>query len=386
MFEKNLPALFVKIEGNVSTNIAEFKTEIDSYVGSINKELVTDEHFAQAELDVKFCKKTEQELVRVKEAALNQSVDIKRAMDMLGSMGENIRQVRLRLEKLVKKEKENRKDAIINAGVYTNIDQARFLNNVLQGFSIPSVDYNSLISEAIKGKKTLESMNEAVDDVVSECMKSDNEIAELMNKNIECLNKAKDNGYGFLFNDFDQYVHLDNEHVVLMIISRIDEHKKIEAEKEKVEEARRLKAVEDARIEAVRLAAVEIAKQKEAAEEAMRQAEAKRIFDIKNAEEKIRKDAVLEARQQLMVDKIAKRVVKSVKFDFKSDKKESVQKVNFDYNDDSWHTFSSVDLDVLFNSSGEICIKQDGENYLPGEINLTINSLKEILEKMEKNT
>jgi len=65
VFEKNLPILFVKIEGSVSTNIIEFKTEIDAYVGGINKELVTDEHFGRAESDIKFCKKTEHELVRV---------------------------------------------------------------------------------------------------------------------------------------------------------------------------------------------------------------------------------------------------------------------------------------------------------------------------------
>ena len=160
MFEKNLnlPALFVKIEGSVSTNIAEFKTEIDSYVGSINKELVTDEHFGQAELDVKFCKKTEQELVRVKEAALSQSVDIKRTMDMLTKMGEGMRQVRLRLEKLVKREKENRKEAIINTACDSCLAHSKVLNAELKDYMIPFNDYQVLMRDAIKGMKIIESM------------------------------------------------------------------------------------------------------------------------------------------------------------------------------------------------------------------------------------
>jgi len=283
MFEKNLPVLFVRIEGSVSTNITEFKTEIDSYVSSINKELVTDEDFGRAELDVKFCKKTEKQLINAREAALNQSMDIKSTMDMLNNMGENIRQVRLRLEKLVKREKENRKDAIISDGCDACLEHIKILNAELKGYCLPVNDYQILLRDAIKGMKTIESMQEAVDDVIIAYQKVNIEIYEAMNRNIEYLNKAKDNGYRFLFNDFERWVILDNNHVALMITNRISEHKKIEAEKEKQEEVRRLKAVDEAKEEAEMLAAVEIGKQiakhKKDSEEAVRVAKEQAVIE-----------------------------------------------------------------------------------------------------------
>ncbi len=366
MFYKSLPVLFVRIEGSVSTNIAEFKTEIDSYVSSINKELVTDEHFGRAELDVKFCKKTEKQLVNAREAALNQSMDIKTTMDLLGSMGENIRQVRLRLEKLVKREKENRKDAIVSVGCDACLEHIKMLNAELQGFYLPVTDYQILMRDAIKGMKTLESMEEAADGVVIEYRQVNNELAELMNRNIECLNVAKKNGYAFLFNDFDQYVHLDNEHVGLMILGRISEHKTIEAKKEKIEEERRLKA-------AKRLAAVEMAKQKEAAEEAVCVAKEEAVVEererVAESERMLNKQSGLFTDEQLGKEQPLE---------------ESKQKIDFDYNDNRDYGNSGTYLDVSFNSKGEINIEQDSEEYYRESVYLTIESLKEILEKVSQ--
>lgn len=55
---ENLPALLIEMSGTVtSSNLAEFKTHALEVLGSINRNLKTDQDFADAEKTVKWCKR-----------------------------------------------------------------------------------------------------------------------------------------------------------------------------------------------------------------------------------------------------------------------------------------------------------------------------------------
>src|SRR5690606_28813162 len=122
----------------------------------INRDLKTDEDFGQAELDVKALKSAE-EAVR---AAAIQAFDeqLKALIDGLNETAEEIRAPRLELKKLIDQRKEEVKQELITDAMGRRISAAR---------RRASGSGRSL-TEAIKGKRTLKSMSEALDKKVVE--------------------------------------------------------------------------------------------------------------------------------------------------------------------------------------------------------------------------
>jgi len=238
---ETLPALFINITGEVSTNLPAFRDNIIAYIDDINTELASDDDFATAESDIKQCKKTEHDLKSVKEAALNQSADIKDTMDCLNTVSDMLRDMRLRLEKLVKSEKESRKRDIKIQTKEQIICDNYIAEKLLDGFLLPTIDYDALLDEALKGKKTIYSLEEAAEMVADGCFREREKTVELMVKNIALLNVHKEQ-YGFLFNDFDKYICMHVEYTKLMIEKRIADYKITEQKK-----------IEDAKKEAVEL-------------------------------------------------------------------------------------------------------------------------------------
>lgn len=148
--------LTVEARGEIITNnLPEFRELVREALGNINRDLQTDEDFGQAELDVKALKQAED---TVRAAAL-QAFDekLKSLVDGLNETAEEIRAPRLELEKLIAKRKDEVKAELVAAAM----DKLECAPRIRQS------TYGKSISEAIKGKRTLDSMQKALDMAVT---------------------------------------------------------------------------------------------------------------------------------------------------------------------------------------------------------------------------
>jgi hypothetical protein len=148
--------LTIEARGEIITNnLPEFRELVREALGNINRDLVTDEEFEQAEKDVKALKAAED---AVRDAAVKAFDDkLKELVDGLNETAEDIRAPRLELEKIIAKRKDEVKVDLIRQGL-EKIDCAARLRKA---------NYERSLTEAIKGKRTVESMSKALQVVIT---------------------------------------------------------------------------------------------------------------------------------------------------------------------------------------------------------------------------
>lgn len=237
-----LPALNIQATGMVTaSNLDEFKAHAKAVLSEINTELVTDEHFATAEKTVKWCKETEKRLATAKESLLSQTSSIYDALNTIDSVNGDVREMRLMLDKAVKQQKESRK-----AEILANSRQAfsDFLRGLRVAEYMPSI--NADFAGAIKGLKTMSSVQSACDDELARAKIEANEIAEVIATNQAHLDKQA-GSHRFLFNDFGQICMKPDEDFAAIVKSRIADHKeteqkRLDAEREKIRQEEEAKA------------------------------------------------------------------------------------------------------------------------------------------------
>jgi hypothetical protein len=229
------------------SNLPVFANAARQFLANINTDLQTDQDFADAEATVKFLKKTEEQLEAAKSAALSQTADLDQALRTLDDMGEQMRAMRLKLDKLVKTEKENRKTALIQAAILNWQNAIKSVNAGLDlgvRLQIEKPDF----AGSVKGKKSLSSMADALDTLVANAKTEANMEAERIRANIDHY-KQQATGYEFLFNDLQTIIHHPLDALDGLISSRVIAHKqaeqaRLDAERERIrlEEQRKLEA------------------------------------------------------------------------------------------------------------------------------------------------
>lgn len=149
--------LAIETRGEViASNVDEFRELVRGALANINRELKTDEEFGQAELDVKALKGAEDAVKAAKEKALADAEQLNTLFATLDATAEEIRAPRLELEKLITKRKEEVKQELITDAMGRLICAARLRASV----------FGRSLTEAIKGKRTLDSMRKALDVMV----------------------------------------------------------------------------------------------------------------------------------------------------------------------------------------------------------------------------
>lgn len=186
---EQLPALSIQVTGMVTaSNLAEFKANAMEVLGSINRDLKTDEDFANADRTVKWCQGVEERLEATKQQVLGQTADIEAVFRTMDEVKAEARKIRLELDKLVTKEKENRKAEIVRAGVDAVRAHYDTLNASLDEHRIqPPQSLTMDIGATIKGKKSLSSMKDAVDAAAANFKIAASEQAERVRANMRVL-------------------------------------------------------------------------------------------------------------------------------------------------------------------------------------------------------
>lgn len=224
-----LPALRIQVTGMVqNNNVAEFRAHAVMVFDGIKTDLKTDQDFADAEKTVKFCRDVEGKIELAKDAALAQTASIDDLFRALDDIKETSRQKRLSLEKLVKSKKEGIKINLVNAASGMFQDHIRKLNERLREVYMPPIDAG--FPEAIRGLKSIESMNDKLDTAFRDAKLAANEMADQMEANLNLVYK---NDYLHLVPDLQSVCTKDTDDFKGLIAVRLQTHQAQVAAEEK---------------------------------------------------------------------------------------------------------------------------------------------------------
>jgi predicted phage-related endonuclease len=242
---ESLPALRIEVTGMVTaSNLEQFKEHALAAFGRISRELTTDQHFADAEKTVKWCKEIEERLAAAKQHALSQTESIDALFRMIDEVSAEARATRLELDRLVEARKKQIRIDIQNEGTQALAKHIESLNARLGKPYMPAIAADFV--GVMKGKKTVSSLRDAVDTELARAKIAANEVADRIQTNLTTLREqAKD--HAFLFADAAQLALKPVEDCADIIKWRIQEHKdaeekKLAAQREQIAAEERAKA------------------------------------------------------------------------------------------------------------------------------------------------
>lgn len=230
--------LEIEVRGEVvASNADAFRLQVKEWISGFNIDLVEDEDFARAEQDVKLLQDVEGRVRDAKEKALADAEQLHALFSLLDETSEEVRQARLSLDKQVKAKKAEIKASIVDEAVRAiPNDHGRY--------------YRGEIENAIKGKRTLDSMRVAVGVVVTTA-------TAVIEGNAATLDAFEKKHGGALIPDRDTLERSQGDTLLVELRRRI-ETKKAEEERKRLEaEARAARAELEAQKEAQRQAQAE---------------------------------------------------------------------------------------------------------------------------------
>jgi len=254
-----LPALVVQTRGEVvQSNLPQFEAAATAFIATIKTELATDEDFVNADADVKFCQRAEDDLEHAKSAVMGQATTIDQVMKTIDKIKEQLRAKRLALGKLIDSKKLQIKEGILAAAKLAYTDHIEKLEAEIKPLRLPAgmPDF----AGAVKGKRTLATMQDAADTLLASAKISTNTTAaDYRAKQAWCKENAA--GYGHLFMDMAQIIGKPMDDFQLVVRTRIADHERAEAAKQ---EALRAKIAAEEKAKAEAAAAAELAAQRRA--------------------------------------------------------------------------------------------------------------------------
>lgn len=181
---EGLPTPVIQVEGRVvSSNMGAFKLAAAKFMDNLPNAQVleTDQDFANADMAVKACKEAEERLATVKAQAQAQAADIDEVFRSMDAIAERIRAARLALDKAVMKRKDDIRAGLVMQANKDLAEHRQKLNARLGGDWMPVIDGG--FAAAIKGKKTLTGLRDALDTAIANAKISANEIADTIEIN-----------------------------------------------------------------------------------------------------------------------------------------------------------------------------------------------------------
>src|SRR4030067_907671 len=288
-----LPALQVQIRGEVTaSNMPAFIDAADAFLGRIKTVLADDQDFADADANIKACDTAEKGIEQAKKAITAQAADNDTIMRTMDLYRDKLRDVRLKLTKLVDSEKLARKTDIVSAATIAFSAHVKALEDETRPIqlNITRPDF----AGATKNKRTITYLKEAVNNTLVKAKIEADAVAKDIRSKLAWFSAAVDISESnpaslrFLFPDLQQIIGKQKDDFVLLVNTRIETHKKSEADK-----IERIRAEEEAKARAK----VEA----EARAKAEEEASAASVFEaarIKAENEKTEAAAIEDCRKQ----------------------------------------------------------------------------------------
>lgn len=243
---ESLPAVSVRLDGQlvVASNLPEFGAALRAFIERIPTSPSTDQQFADCESACKALKKAEDALESSETHALAQMLDVNDLRRTIADLRNLARQTRLASEKAVTARKEQVRLEIVQEGQAALREHITALNKRLGHPYMPAVLAD--FAGAIKGKRTIDSLRDAVSTTLANAKIEASAIADKIQFNLETLSKACE--FAFLFPDSAQIVQKAADDVKFLVNSRISDHKAAKAREEEATRAR-IQAEEQAKAE-----------------------------------------------------------------------------------------------------------------------------------------
>ncbi|MBA2924234.1 Heme peroxidase [Pseudomonas sp. P7] len=242
-----LPALRIELTGMVTaSNLKVFEDSALAVINSVKTTLSTDQDFADAKKAVKWCSDVEEAVAVAKKQALSQTQSIDELFSSLDRIGAHARETRLKVDKLVKAQELLVKTTIKQKAELALIEHIAGINRTLGQVALPNVHVD--FAGAMKNKRTIASLQDAVDTELARAKIDASQAAESIRLNLTSLAELAVD-HAFLFSDVQQLVTKANDDLVTLIKFRISEHQKAEQQKADAkriaeeQEAQRLAAI-----------------------------------------------------------------------------------------------------------------------------------------------
>lgn len=183
----HLPVVFdLRVEGKlVACNLEQYKPAALAYIAAINTKLESDQDFADATADAKFCRESAAKLKLAIEQALGQMGDVNAAISTVREIAAAFDAKGLALEKQVKSETDARREAIVTGGASALRAHIASLNQRIGKPLMPAIPAD--FAGAIKGKRNLDSMQNAVDTELARAKIAANEVADRIQLNLQAI-------------------------------------------------------------------------------------------------------------------------------------------------------------------------------------------------------
>ena len=300
-----LPAVVVKVTGEIviHENFDAFeKAARDFLEHRLIREPKSDQDFADLDQQIKAMKGAEAALEAAESGWIAQIDAVSTAKQRKDMLSKLMRENRLMAERLLKDEKERRRGEIVAGGVSALRAHIDGLNTRLGKPYMPMVQAD--FGGAVKGLKSLQSMEDKVDGELTRAKIEASGIADRIQINLATLRELA-GAHTFLFPDTAQIVLKAADDLTALAKNRIAEHD----EKERVKaEQLRAKIAEEERLkaEAVVRAEQEQKRREEEAEDARLRQQA--IDAAKNAEAAITDARETESMPAPLLDELSKTV------------------------------------------------------------------------------
>lgn len=234
----HLPVVLdMRAEGKlIACNLEQYKPAALAYIHAINTSLASDQEFADAEADAKFCRASADKLTLAIEQALGQMGDINAALFAVRDIAATFNAKGLELEKLVKARKEEIRGEIVAGGVAALREHIGQLNAAMPASYMPQVPAD--FGGAVKGKRTVESLRSAVNDELARAKIAASEIANRIHANLKTLQES-----GLVAHDTAALALKAPDDLAAVIAQRLAaEQARMDAERERIRQEEQAKA------------------------------------------------------------------------------------------------------------------------------------------------
>jgi len=231
---ETLPALHIEVQGMVTaSNLEAYRDHALAVFKGINRELSTDQDFANADKIVKWCGDVEERLAAAKQHALSQTESIDALFRAIDDISAEARATRLELDRLVKGRKEQVRTEIVTKAKQALASHVLAMNERLGADLMPTVGAD--FEGVIKGKRTVDTLQNAADTELARAKIDASSIADRIQKNL-CAVPAE---HAALFPDLRHIVTKACDDFAALVQNRVTEHQtreaaKIEAQREAI--------------------------------------------------------------------------------------------------------------------------------------------------------
>lgn len=240
----DLPVVSIEATGSIMvvSNLKKFGVALNSFIEQLPKKPSTDQEFADCKAALGKLKLAEETLDSEEARALSQMSEIDEMRREKKLLQDLARTTRLALEKLVTAREYAIKNEIVQEGKDALASHIATLNTRLGRVQMPAVAAD--FAGAIKSKRTVASLRNAVDSTLAAAKIEASQIADKIQINLATLDEHKE--HAFLFNDLPSLAMKSNDDLKNIIKLRISEH--VAAEQKKLDDERaRIRVEEEAR-------------------------------------------------------------------------------------------------------------------------------------------